>query len=161
MKTCTVRILSALFLFIFILTGPACKNKEQVTAPQGKKIELTIESHKPGNTVRRPLPLVMHGRIKNYAELTGTGSNKGLFVYLIEQSTREKIWHIEPQVVIDDKGNWKGVTWLGNKITGNRSKYNVCVFASEKELKLKNGNHPVKDKPAATGESCLEINRKD
>jgi len=143
-----------------LLIFASCAKGEQGPV-QDKKIQLTFESHKTGDTVKRPLPVIMHGRISSMKELQEPGKAAGLFVYLIEQGTREKIWHIEPMAVIDDKGTWKGLTWLGNRITGNRSRYNVCVFASRKELKLNDGNHPVKEKPENTGEACIELIRKD
>jgi hypothetical protein len=120
-------------------------------------VELTITSHQSGQRVYRPLPVKMRGSVKNFSDL----KKEDLHIYLIEQSTKEKIWHIEPEARIDSKGNWSAVTWLGNPRVGKYSMYNVCVFASPKRLKLNDGNHPIKEKPEHNGEFCIKLKRRD
>jgi hypothetical protein len=137
-------------IMLVVLIQPGCGDKS------GGDVELSITSHKSGQRVYRPLPLKMRGRIKNFSD----HKKEDLHIYLIEQSTRERIWHIEPRARIDNKGNWSAVTWLGNPRVGKYSTYNVCVFASPVRLKLNDGDHPVKEKPEHNGEFCIKLKRR-
>ncbi len=131
---------------------PACSKDEA--------LELTITSHRSGAVVSNPLPLKVRGEVKNFSSLPDE-RKKNLHVYLLEQGGGEKIWHIEPAVLVNSKGKWRGVTWLGNRRQGNRKNFTVCVFTSPEKLKLNNGNHPVKEKPENTGEACITLKRRD
>lgn len=159
------RISSIAFLMFLILTTGCSKDKDENEVVKESSsvndIVLKFTSHNAGNVVSRPLPLKMTGKIENYSDLDDEVKKNGLNIYLIEQSTKERIWHIEPRGKVDNDGNWKAITWLGNYRQGNRNTFNVCVFASKNRLKLRNGNHPVKVKPDNIGEECIKLVRKD
>ena len=124
------------------------------------QVEFIITSPKSGSKFSRPLPLLVKGSIKEWEKHRSRHDKGQLFVYLIEQSRPEgQRWHIEPAAKIDSKGNWKAVTWLGNRKQGKRSVYSLCVFATDKEIPLKNGDHPVMEKPENIGELCIELKR--
>ncbi|MFC1670229.1 hypothetical protein ACFL20_07520 [Spirochaetota bacterium] len=146
-----------LFIFassIMLVSLSGCKKGQKATG----KVKLKFTSIKHENTVSRPLPILVKGEITNYDNLKG----KGIHIYLIEQSLKEgKKWHIEPKCKLTGDGKWQGPTWLGNKKQGNKSTFNLCVFASSKVIKLRNGNHPVWKKPANIGENCIKVKRVD
>lgn len=141
-------------IILVVLVQSRCGKKKSGEKSSGD-VQLSISSHKSGQKARSPLPLKMRGRIKNFSDL----KKEDLYIYLVEQSTKERIWHIEPRARIDKKGNWSALTWLGNPRVGKYSRYTVCVFASPVKLKLNNGNHPVKEKPEHNGEFCITLNR--
>lgn len=146
---------SIILIIFFLITLPGCGGEKESGKSSGK-VELSITSHSSGQKVNRPLPLKMKGRIKNFSDLR----REDLYIYIIEQSTKEKIWHIEPRAGIDSKGNWHAITWLGNPRLGKWSRYNVCVFASPVKLKLNDGDHPVREKPGNNGEFCIQLKRR-
>jgi outer membrane protein assembly factor BamB len=153
------------FTVLLALLGAAslilsCGKKDTGGTAKSGKPGLSFTSHSSGSTVSSSLPLVMKGKIDNYDRLDEKMKTK-LHLYLMEQSSTEKIWHIEPEVSVDAKGEWSGKTWLGNPRTGNGETYNVCILALERKLKLRNGNHPVARKPAFIGETCISIKRQD
>jgi|GEM_PF-1550894 len=146
---------SVLFLSVIFITV--------MTAACGKKstaVQFNFTSHKDGSVVSRSLPLKMSGTVVNYDKLDAKLKNN-LHVYLIEQSTKEKIWHIEPEGTLDSKGIWRAITWLGNPRQGNHNIFNVCVFATDEILELNDGDHPVKEKPDFLGEACITVRRVD
>lgn len=143
-----------IFLIIFLLTVMAAACSKE------KKIELSITSHRDGAVVSRPLPLRVKGKITNFTSLSGE-EKANLQIYLLEQGGGEKIWHIEPAVVVRSDGTWHGLTWLGNRRLGNSRDFSLCAFSSPQKLKLNDGNHPVKEKPAHNGETCITLKRRD
>ncbi len=144
-------IIFSFSLIVFII---ACGNKKN----KNNTIAFSFINITENQKVSRPLPLVVKGKITNYDSLPKDVKSK-LYVYLIEQSTKERIWHIEPKVSVDDQGNFRGLTWLGNSWQGKWSTFNICVFAVNSPLKLNNGDHPVKVKPMHMGEKCIQIKR--
>ena len=100
----------------------------------------------------------MKGTITNYDSLSAE-QKKNTHLYLVEQSTMEKIWHIEPETTVDAHGNWSGLTWLGKWREKNDDNFHVCIVALDKKLKLNNGNHPVKEKPMGMAETCIDMTR--
>ena len=143
-------------LFSGILALTACGNLDK-----GKKgFTLTFTSHKAGETVDTSLPLRMKGKVEGYKSLSDE-QRKNLHLYLVEQSTPERRWHIEPAAVISPDGDWTAVTWLGNRHQGNGSTFHVCLVALDKALKLRNGDHPVKEKPKGMAEVCIDLVRRD
>jgi hypothetical protein len=152
--TVLLALLGAAALFL------SCGKKDMGGAVKNGKLGLSFTSHSSGSTASSSLPLVMKGKIDNYDRLDEKEKKK-LRLYLMEQSSTEKIWHIEPEVSVDSKGEWSGITWLGNQRTGNGETYTVCILALEERLKLRNGNHPVDRKPAFIGETCISIKRQD
>jgi len=147
----TSAIIIASMALIFIMAG--CSKKEEL-------VNFSFTSHKDGQRVSSHHPRTIRGTITNFNELPDDVRNN-LNIYLIEQSTRESIWHIEPRGSVDKDGNWRAITWLGNRRQGNRNTFNVCVFASEERLKLNDGDHPVDEKPDNIGEACIQIKRVD
>ena len=139
---------------LILIMADACSKK----ASQKGEMALTISSHKTGDKVVNFMPLTMKGSIKGYESMPAD-KKKNLHLYLVEQSTQERIWHIEPEAKIDAKGDWSAVTWLGKRHEKNDNNFHVCAVALDKHLKLKNGNHPVKEKPAGMGETCIDLER--
>ncbi|MCU0848607.1 MAG: hypothetical protein MUD12_12035 [Spirochaetes bacterium] len=144
--------ISALALVLALF--PACKKEGTSTG----EIGISITSHKSGDSVARPIPMKISGSIEGYEKLSEE-KKSGINIYLVEQSKTEKIWHVEPKAAISGNGTWTGVTWLGNARQGRREMFTVCAFATMEDLKLKNGNHPVDQKPASIGETCIELKR--
>jgi len=141
-----LKFISIIAATIIIISSHACSKKSDF-------IKFKITSHKTGEIVSRPLPLTIRGKILNY------NKKESLYIYIAEQSTREKIWHIEPRARVNSKGRWRALTWLGNRKQGKRNLFRVCVFALDSPLELNNGDHPVKEKPDSIGELCIKLKR--
>lgn len=141
-------------LILILIVAVSCSKKSS----QKGEMELTITSHKTGEKAVNPMPLAMKGKVEGYNSLSAE-KKKNLHLYLVEQSTQERIWHIEPEAKLDEKGNWTAVTWLGKRHEKDDNKFHVCLVALDKRLKLKNGNHPVKEKPKGMAETCIDLER--
>ncbi len=146
-------------LLVSISLVVSCSKKGgETSSPQKGDISLTFTSHKSGDVVQKPLPVTMKGTVKNYDSLSAE-QKKNMHLYLVEQSTMEKIWHIEPEATVDAQGNWTGKTWLGKWREKNDDNFHVCIVALDKKLKLRNGNHPVDKKPSGLAETCIDMTR--
>ncbi len=132
----------------------------QAGCKKEKPVVFEITSHSEGDVVYDPLPMTLKGTISNFRRLPDK-QKENLNIYIAEKSTLEKIWHLEPRGRVDEKGNWKALTWLGNPTQGRRSDYILCVFSSPERLTLNDGNHPVKERPPHNGEKCITLKRRD
>ncbi len=149
-------------LLFLIFTLPvlilSCSGEKKNELKETGNIEFTFLNVKQGDTLSNPLPVKIKGKIKNFTDIENRDK---LRLYLVEQSTREKIWHIEPRGKISKEGEWSALTWLGSKRHGNKNTFNLCVFVTEEELRLNNGDHPVKKRPDSVASKCIQLKRRD
>ncbi len=153
-KIITMRLFAMILMpAVVIAVHSGCK--------KNKTIEIQVTSHSDGDVVYDPLPIKMKGVITNYKKLSEKQKAERVNLYIAEQCENEVIWHLEPRGTVDAEGNWTALTWLGNPNQGRRSDYTICLFISPERLVLNDGDHPVKEKPPHTGETCITLKRRD
>lgn len=133
-----------LFAFSFFCCCSVASDLSDGTKNDGVSIFLSSPNT---DTVSRPLPLTISGKIKGFSIIPDR-IRRSLSLYIFQKSKSEVIFHIQPQVSLSTTtGDFVGHAWLGSRTLGDGEIFELIFVLVNNKIPLREGDNPVENLP--------------